>query len=147
MSLPEYHDPSTLPLVGPTVVPTLRAPDRASPRRAAAPGFSLAQARASVGERFTPKPWVYWTDLLASWCAGMLAYQLVLNPRLGWGEAGVTLGWAARGACFLASCLLIYRSMDGDGHLVYVSGPEEALRDEVEEAADVCPLQAIRIEA
>ncbi|WP_326757667.1 ferredoxin [Streptomyces phaeochromogenes] len=38
-------------------------------------------------------------------------------------------------------------SMDGDGHLVYVSGPDEALRDEVEEAGDVCPLQAIRVEA
>jgi ferredoxin len=38
-------------------------------------------------------------------------------------------------------------SMDDDGHLLYVSDPDDALRDEVEEAADVCPLQAIRIEA
>jgi ferredoxin len=37
-------------------------------------------------------------------------------------------------------------SMDGDGRLLYVPDPEDALRDEVEEAADVCPLQAIRIE-
>ncbi|TFE58277.1 ferredoxin [Streptomyces sp. ICN441] len=37
-------------------------------------------------------------------------------------------------------------SMDVEGHLVYVSEPGEALRDGVEEAADVCPLQAIRIE-
>jgi ferredoxin len=37
-------------------------------------------------------------------------------------------------------------SMDDGGHLVYLSGPDAALRDEVEEAADVCPLQAIRIE-
>lgn len=37
-------------------------------------------------------------------------------------------------------------SMDDDGHLLYVPDPDEALRDEVEEAADVCPLQAIRIE-
>jgi ferredoxin len=36
--------------------------------------------------------------------------------------------------------------MDDDGHLAYVSDPDDALRDEVEEAADVCPLQAIRIE-
>ncbi|MGW3952650.1 ferredoxin [Streptomyces sp. NPDC004752] len=35
---------------------------------------------------------------------------------------------------------------DDAGHLAYVSDPGEALRDEVEEAADVCPLQAIRIE-
>jgi ferredoxin len=37
-------------------------------------------------------------------------------------------------------------SMDEAGHLAYVSDPDEALRDQVEEAADVCPLQAIRIE-
>ncbi|MEV7385455.1 MULTISPECIES: ferredoxin [unclassified Streptomyces] len=37
-------------------------------------------------------------------------------------------------------------SLDGTGHLVYVSDADDALRDEVEEAADVCPLQAIRIE-
>ncbi|MBC9724201.1 ferredoxin [Streptomyces sp. TRM68367] len=36
--------------------------------------------------------------------------------------------------------------MGGDGHLVHDSAPDDALRDEVEEAADVCPLQAIRIE-
>ncbi|MDQ0957390.1 MULTISPECIES: ferredoxin [unclassified Streptomyces] len=33
-----------------------------------------------------------------------------------------------------------------DGRLAYVPDADEALRDEVEEAADVCPLQAIRIE-
>ncbi|MGW2700313.1 ferredoxin [Streptomyces sp. NPDC001340] len=36
--------------------------------------------------------------------------------------------------------------LDTDGRLAYVSDPDDALRDEVEEAADVCPLQAIRIE-
>jgi len=38
-------------------------------------------------------------------------------------------------------------SMDDAGHLLYVAAPDETLLDEVEEAADVCPLQAIRIEA
>ncbi|WP_042381938.1 ferredoxin [Streptacidiphilus melanogenes] len=38
-------------------------------------------------------------------------------------------------------------SFDDAGRLAYVSEPDEALRAEVEEAADVCPLQAIRIEA
>ncbi|MFJ2031134.1 ferredoxin [Streptosporangium sp. NPDC087985] len=33
-----------------------------------------------------------------------------------------------------------------NGRLVYVSDPDDALRDAVEEAADVCPLQAITIE-
>ncbi|MER5213022.1 ferredoxin [Streptomyces sp. NPDC002838] len=37
-------------------------------------------------------------------------------------------------------------SMDDDGHLAYLPDPDAAQRDEVEEAADVCPLQAIRIE-
>ncbi|MFD9436653.1 ferredoxin [Streptomyces sp. NPDC060002] len=37
--------------------------------------------------------------------------------------------------------------LDGNGRLAYVSDPDGALLDEVEEAADVCPLQAIRIEA
>lgn len=36
--------------------------------------------------------------------------------------------------------------LDDAGHLAYVPDPGEALRDAVEEAADVCPLQAIRIE-
>ncbi|MFD9125907.1 ferredoxin [Kitasatospora sp. NPDC059571] len=35
---------------------------------------------------------------------------------------------------------------DDAGRLAYVTDPDDALRDEVEEAADVCPLQAIRIE-
>ncbi|WP_214414662.1 ferredoxin [Sphaerisporangium fuscum] len=37
-------------------------------------------------------------------------------------------------------------AFDEAGRLAYVTGPDEALRAEVEEAADVCPLQAIRIE-
>ncbi|GHH85658.1 ferredoxin [Streptomyces capitiformicae] len=49
------------------------------------------------------------------------------------------------GQCVFASPDVF--SMDDDGHLLYVADPDESLRDEVEEAADVCPLQAIRIEA
>ncbi|WP_445527605.1 ferredoxin [Streptomyces cyslabdanicus] len=37
-------------------------------------------------------------------------------------------------------------SFDDAGRLAYVSDPDDELREEVEEAADVCPLQAIRIE-
>ncbi|MFI8992715.1 ferredoxin [Streptomyces sp. NPDC053542] len=36
--------------------------------------------------------------------------------------------------------------LDEGGRLAYVSDPDDALREDVEEAADVCPLQAIRIE-
>ncbi|MFF9571525.1 ferredoxin [Streptomyces sp. NPDC014685] len=35
---------------------------------------------------------------------------------------------------------------DDEGRLAHVADPDESLRAEVEEAADVCPLQAIRIE-
>ncbi|MGW2339193.1 ferredoxin [Streptomyces sp. NPDC001661] len=38
-------------------------------------------------------------------------------------------------------------SFDDAGRLAYVPDPDDALLDDVEEAADVCPLQAIRIEA
>jgi ferredoxin len=36
--------------------------------------------------------------------------------------------------------------LDEAGHLAYVSDPDDSLREDAEEAADVCPLQAIRIE-
>ncbi|TDC58529.1 ferredoxin [Actinomadura sp. KC345] len=36
--------------------------------------------------------------------------------------------------------------LDDTGKLEYESEPGDALRDDVEEAADVCPLQAITIE-
>ncbi|OIJ66443.1 ferredoxin [Streptomyces mangrovisoli] len=48
------------------------------------------------------------------------------------------------GQCVFASPDVF--SFDDAGRLAYVAEPDDALRDEVEEAADVCPLQAIRIE-
>ncbi|MFI6586251.1 ferredoxin [Embleya sp. NPDC050493] len=36
--------------------------------------------------------------------------------------------------------------INASGRLEFVADPDEALRDAVEEAADVCPLQAITIE-
>ena len=36
--------------------------------------------------------------------------------------------------------------LDESGKLAYVADPSPALRKAVEEAADVCPLQAIRLE-
>ncbi|CAM5301665.1 hypothetical protein SALBM135S_04685 [Streptomyces alboniger] len=36
--------------------------------------------------------------------------------------------------------------LDDSGHLVHVASPDASLRDDAEEAADVCPLQAIRVE-
>ena len=37
-------------------------------------------------------------------------------------------------------------SLDDQGHLSYVSDVDESLRDKAEDAADVCPLQAITVE-
>lgn len=36
--------------------------------------------------------------------------------------------------------------LNDEGHLVYESEPDESLRADVEDAADVCPLQAITVE-
>ncbi|WP_188189681.1 ferredoxin [Nonomuraea sp. SYSU D8015] len=36
--------------------------------------------------------------------------------------------------------------LDEAGHLAYVADPDESLRADVEDAADVCPLQAITVE-
>lgn len=37
--------------------------------------------------------------------------------------------------------------LDDEGHLDYATESDDAWRDVVEDAADVCPVQAIRIEA
>ncbi|GAA3137462.1 ferredoxin [Streptomyces rectiviolaceus] len=37
-------------------------------------------------------------------------------------------------------------TLDENGRLAYVESPGEALRADAEDAADVCPLQAIRVE-
>ncbi|GAA1903712.1 ferredoxin [Streptomyces durmitorensis] len=37
-------------------------------------------------------------------------------------------------------------TLDDNGRLAYVASPDEALRADAEDAADVCPLQAIRVE-
>jgi len=36
--------------------------------------------------------------------------------------------------------------LDAEGTLRFVPDPDESLRDAVEDAADVCPLQAIRVD-
>ncbi|WP_031509421.1 ferredoxin [Streptomyces megasporus] len=48
------------------------------------------------------------------------------------------------GQCAIASPAVF--QMNDEGKLVYEGEPDDSLRDEVEEAADVCPVQAIFIE-
>lgn len=38
-------------------------------------------------------------------------------------------------------------SLDDEGSLVFVADPDDALRAKVEDASDVCPVQAIAVEA
>jgi ferredoxin len=51
---------------------------------------------------------------------------------------------ADHGQCVFAAPEVF--QLDDDGKLVYQQDVDESLRDAVEEAADVCPLQAITIE-
>ncbi|MCC5574904.1 ferredoxin [Microtetraspora sp. AC03309] len=48
------------------------------------------------------------------------------------------------GQCAIAAPAVF--QMDDEGRLVYEGDPDESYRFEVEEAADVCPVQAILIE-
>jgi ferredoxin len=48
------------------------------------------------------------------------------------------------GQCVFAAPEVFH--LDEAGKLGYVTDPDDALREAVEEAADVCPLQAIRID-
>ncbi len=51
---------------------------------------------------------------------------------------------ADHGQCVFAAPEVF--QLDENGKLVYEPHPDESLRDAVEEAMDVCPLQAIEIE-
>ena len=108
---PQNLSPNSLPATGaeqpPAAEPTARTVGAPSAGTAPPPSekpdfgnFSLAQARAIVGESFRPKPWVYWTDLLVSWSIAMATFQAV---------QAAALGWPVRIACFFVSAMLIYR--------------------------------------
>ena len=72
-----------------------------------APEFSLSEARTIVGEFFTPNPWIYWTDFLASWIVGVAVFALVEAPELL--TANTTWHWPIRIVGFFVSSLLYYR--------------------------------------
>lgn len=63
--------------------------------------FSLSEARNIVGEFFTPKAWIYWTDFLLSWGVGLAAFHLVRQTYA---------PWPVRALCFVVACLLFYRA-------------------------------------
>ena len=48
-----------------------------------------------------------------------------------------------------AQCLLVAPevfALDEDGELVYVAEPDDSLRAKVEDAEEICPMGAIRVE-
>ena len=48
--------------------------------------LSIAKTRAIVKDLFTPRAWIYWTDLLASLVVGSAAYFLVRRTAWIWPE-------------------------------------------------------------
>ncbi|NOY30817.1 MAG: hypothetical protein GXP28_11810 [Planctomycetes bacterium] len=74
----------------------------------ATPGeFSLSEARTIVGEFFSPNPWIYWTDFLASWTVGVATFMLVDFPDLL--TSNTAWHWPLRIVAFVVSSLLYYR--------------------------------------
>ena len=68
----------------------------------ASANFSLAETRHLLKDLFTPRPWIYWTDFLASMSLGSACF--VLARRF-------TPLWSIEQAlCFLTSCVLFYRA-------------------------------------
>jgi len=70
-------------------------------------GFSLAQARRIVGDHFTPNPWIYWTDFLASFAVGALSFPYVRHPEALTSHAA--WHWPITIVLFLVSALAFYR--------------------------------------
>ncbi len=52
------------------------------PSRSKATAFSLGESRKIVGDLFTPRPLVYWTDFLVSWTIGIVCFRLVREMPL-----------------------------------------------------------------
>lgn len=83
---------------------------------AAASRFSIGEARHIVRDLFEPRPWVYWTDFLASIFVGYFCFGAIARPRpipflaalLGWPTPSGQ--WALVGLCFVISVLALYRA-------------------------------------
>jgi fatty acid desaturase len=63
--------------------------------------FSISEAREIVKDLFVPNAAIYWTDFLASVAVGMFCFQMVQR---------VALFSAAQAACYVVSCLALYRA-------------------------------------
>ena len=57
-------------------------------------GFDAADIRRRYGNAFRPRPWIYWTDMLASAAVGWAAFAEALAQPLGSAAWGLCLGIA-----------------------------------------------------
>lgn len=71
--------------------------------------FSVSKARKVIADLFPPRPWIYWTDFLVSYLAGIYCFQQVRGGSLFVPHQGFQ-GTASQTLFFVASCLLFYRS-------------------------------------
>jgi len=85
--------------------------------------FSLSQARLLIADLFKPKPWIYWTDFLATVLGAYAVSGLVhFMPQA---ASGATLLFL-QGSCLIASALLFYRAALFIHELVHL--PQGSLR-------------------
>lgn len=82
-------------------------------RAETAPSFSLARARHVVADLFTPKAWIYWTDLLVSAAIGNTFFGIALLSLRDWNAFLPGLPLAARlgiaFSAYLICSLAFYR--------------------------------------
>lgn len=71
-----------------------------------APSFSLARARHIVADLFTPKPWIYWTDLLITASIGNTFFGIALFALRDWQYFLPGLPLAARIGIALAAYVI-----------------------------------------
>jgi fatty acid desaturase len=89
------------------------------------PSFSLAQARAIVGDLFTPRPWIYWADFLATILTGHVAYGLTrFLYDIHWQPLWLRL--AIQLVTFSITCACYYRAVMFVHELVHL--PERNFR-------------------
>lgn len=73
------------------------------------PEFSLRGCRTVIGDLFKPRPWIYWTDFLLSFGAGLFCFQKVRGGTILVPHQGFQ-GTFEQTFFFFASCLLFYRA-------------------------------------
>jgi len=71
--------------------------------------FSLAEARSVLGNLFLPRPWIYWTDFLLTYAAGVWCFHTIRGASLLQPQPEFDFTWP-KVFYFAAGCLLFYRA-------------------------------------